>query len=99
MTENKIYKLIDLIEDIKKVDGMIALHTQSTTTDLMLSQYQAKKIKLLGHLIHELNSPSLKSGRSLLLIKRLLDKFYGDSTGLPEEDDDTEDLRRLEAAI
>lgn len=59
MSNSKIFKLIDPIEDVKKVDEMIALHQKDEHSDFMLTQYQAKKIKLAGYLISELNSPPI----------------------------------------
>ena len=100
MTENKIFQLIDLVEDIKKVDAMIALHEQDESSTSMLSQYQAKKIKLTGYLIGELNSPALKSAGSFLLIKRLLDKFYSNISNLSYSNEkEADDWKRLEAVL
>lgn len=100
MTEKKIFELIDLIEDIKKVDTMITLHQGDESPGIMLSQYKAKKIKLTGYFIGELNSFSKKSAGSFFFIKRFLDKFYPDASALSESNDDVmKDLKRLEAAL
>lgn len=76
MKKGEIYKLMDLIEDIKKLDELISLHRQLDTSDFMISQYEAKKTKLLGILIDELVSPPVQSTQSYLLIKMLLNKYY-----------------------
>ncbi len=100
MTDSKIFKLIDLIEDIKKVDEMINMHKKDVDVDFMLSQYQAKKIKLTGYLINELNTPPFKSTTSILFIKRFLDKFYTDSSNLSDyKEIELNDLQKLEAAL
>jgi hypothetical protein len=100
MKDSKIFKLVDLIGDIKKVDEMINLHKQDGDADFMLSQYEAKKTKLTGYLISELNTPPFKSTSGILFIKQFLDKYYTDSSILPENSDfSLNDLRKLEAAL
>ena len=76
MKKGEIYKLIDLIEEIKKLDELISLHHQLDTSDFMIGQYEAKKTKLMGLLIDELASPPVQSTQSYLLIKMLLNKYY-----------------------
>ncbi len=100
MTDSKIFKLIDLIGDIKKLDEMITLHKKGGSENLMLSQYQAKKIKLTGYLLSALNTPPFKSASGILFIKQFLDKYYNDLSILPENSDlSLNDLRKLEAAL
>jgi len=53
MTSAQKYKLMDLIEDIEKVDRMISLHS-SDSSAMMLEQYKYKKDKLISYLIDEL---------------------------------------------
>ena len=76
MKKAEIYKLMDLIEDIKKLDELILLHQQLDTSDFMISQYEEKKTKQMGILIDELASPPVRSIESYLLIKMLLNKYY-----------------------
>ena len=45
MKDNKLYTILDLIEEIDKVDKMIDLHNESSSS-LMLSQYKSQKLKL-----------------------------------------------------
>lgn len=100
MANSKIYKLIDLIEDVKKVEEMISLHQKDADSDVMLSQYQAKKVKLTGNLISELNSPPFKSTSGFLFIKHFLDKFYADPSDLIEDNDkEVNELKKLEAVL
>ena len=76
MKKSEIYKLIDLIEIIKQLDELIAVHRKVGDSDFMISQYEAKKTKLMGSLIDELASPPVQSAQSYLLIKMLLNKYY-----------------------
>ena len=97
MKKVEIYKLMDLIEDIKKLDELISLHHQMGGSDFVISQYEEKKNKLMGLLIDELASPPVQSTQSYLLIKMLLDKYY------PAEPQDQlivdSDIGKLAAAI
>ena len=97
MKKAEIYKLMDLIEDIKKLDELISLHRQLDTSDFMISQYEEKKTKLMGVLIDELASPPVQSTQSYLLIKMLLNKYYPVK---PEEELIVDsDISKLAAAI
>ena len=76
MKKTEIYKLLDLIEELKKVNGLISLHRQNGASEFMISQYEAKKTQLMGALIDELASPPVQSQQSYLLIKMILNKYY-----------------------
>ncbi|BAU52911.1 hypothetical protein [Mucilaginibacter gotjawali] len=97
MKKAEIYKLMDLIEDVKKLDELISLHRQADTSDFMISQYEAKKTKLMGILIDELASPPVQSTQSYLLIKMLLNKYYPAKSELDYIVDS--DISKLAAAI
>ncbi|MEI6435353.1 MAG: hypothetical protein WCP32_10955, partial [Bacteroidota bacterium] len=43
---------------------------------IITNQYVAKKEKLIGYLIDELNAPKIRSQNSFLTIKLIIDKFY-----------------------
>src|SRR5580658_876416 len=97
MKKAEIYKLMDLIEDVKKLDELISLHRGVDSSDFMISQYEAKKTKLMGVLIDELASPPVQSTQSYLLIKMLLNKYYPLK---PEEDLIVDsDISKLAASI
>lgn len=94
-----IYKLLDLVEDIKKVDDMIKLHS-SHPDKFMLSQYEAKKEKMMALLIDELISPSYRSTDSFLIIKLSLEKFYPKSYSYkPDEQKKKPDFSLLEKQL
>ncbi len=76
MKKVEVLKLIDLIEDVRKLDELIVTGRKKKTSDFVLNQYEAKKIKMIGSLIHELANPPIQSLESYLLIKKILDKYY-----------------------
>ena len=94
MKNLQVFKLIDLIEEIKKVDAMLILHDNDSS--FMSSQYESKKTKLMSQLIDELISPSVQSPQSLLLIQQVLEKFYPKTDRILNYD---EDIEKLVAAI
>jgi len=80
MKKAELNKLLDIIEDVKKIDAMILLHAQLDDSKFMLSQYEAKKTKLISCLIDELVSPEVQSPQSFSLIQRIIGKFYPSSS-------------------
>jgi hypothetical protein len=97
MKKTEIYKLMDLIEDIKKLDQLISVHRQTGSSAFMIDQYEAKKTQLMGSLIDELASPPVQSTQSYLLIKMILNKYYPVK---PEEELIIDsDISKLAAAI
>ncbi|MDB5090216.1 MAG: hypothetical protein JWR09_4210 [Mucilaginibacter sp.] len=97
MKKTEIYKLMDLIEDIKKLDQLISVHRQAGSSSFMTDQYEAKKTQLMGSLIDELASPPVRSTQSYLLIKMILNKYYPVK---PEEELIIDsDISKLAAAI
>ena len=96
MKKTEIYKLMDLIEDIKKLDELISIHRQ-TGSSFLIDQYEAKKTQLMGFLIDELASPPVQSTQSYLLIKMILNKYYPVKSG--EEFIMDSDISKLAAAI
>src|SRR4051812_2867683 len=83
MKKVEVLKLMDLVEDIKKLDELIVASRQKKTSDFVLNQYEAKKIKMVGSIIHELANPPIQSIESYLLIKKILNKYY---PNMPEEE-------------
>ncbi|MGN8070808.1 hypothetical protein [Mucilaginibacter sp. SG564] len=83
MKKVDVLKLMDLVEDIKKLDELIATSRQKKTSDFVLNQYEAKKIKMVGSIINELANPPIQSIESYLLIKKILNKYY---PNLPEDE-------------
>jgi hypothetical protein len=75
MKDNKLYSILDLIEEISKVDKMIDLHKDSNST-LMLNQYKNQKLKLSNYLFKELLSNSDNRSEVMYIIKLFIEKFY-----------------------
>lgn len=93
--KEELFRLVDLIEELKKLDQMIELHSDSNDT-FMLSQYEAKKNQLTSYLIKEVTSLNLNTQSSLFFIKHLLDKFYPSSSFQTQKE---EDLSILESCL
>ncbi|SDP19013.1 hypothetical protein SAMN05428975_0632 [Mucilaginibacter sp. OK268] len=97
MKKVEVLKLMDLVEDIKKLDELIVASRKKKTSDFVLNQYEAKKIKMVGSIINELANPPIQSIESYLLIKKILNKYY---PNMPEEElmSDT-DIGKIVAVI
>ena len=97
MKKVEVLKLMDLVEDIKKLDELIVASRKKKTSDFVLNQYEAKKIKMVGSIINELDNPPIQSIESYLLIKKILNKYY---PNMPEEElmSDT-DIGKIVAVI
>lgn len=76
MKNAQIFKLVDLIEEVKKIESIIQLHTQSGDSALMKGQYESKKAKLMSQIIDELIAPQVQSPQTIALIQQILSKFY-----------------------
>ena len=87
---------MDLMDEIKKIDAMILLHKNSEDNEFMVSQYEAKKIKLVAQLIDALAAPSVQSEQSFSLIQKIISKFYPKNEKNKVNDTD---LEKLIAAI
>lgn len=94
MTESKLHELFDLIEEIDKIEKLIVLHEQNYGENIMLAQYQAKKLRLTSELISSLNSPKEKPIKHIQVIKRVLEKYYEHSNEVLKSED-SENLDRL----
>ncbi|MFB9077732.1 hypothetical protein ACFFLS_00535 [Flavobacterium procerum] len=75
MKDNKLYHILDLIEEIDKVDKMISLHENSDSS-LMSNQYQNQKLKLSNYLVKELLTNSDNRTEVMYIIKLFIEKFY-----------------------
>ncbi len=75
MKDSKLYDILDLIEEINKVDNMIDLHKDSTS-NLMVNQYKNQKLKLSNFLFKELLTNSDNRSEVMDIIKLFIEKFY-----------------------
>lgn len=97
MKDNKLYSILDLIEEISKVDKMIDLHSNSSS-DLMLNQYQNQKLKLSNYLFKELLTNSDNRSEVMYIIKIIIEKFYNNEINhlnFGENDN----LKKIESAV
>jgi hypothetical protein len=99
MKKSKEYKLLDLIDELLKVDGMIRLHEASDKANFMASQYEAKKTKLVKQIILELTSPINNSLKDIYIIKLLLNKFYHNYKEPKEKSSTDIDYELIEKAL
>ena len=94
MKDNKLYYILDLIEEIDKVDKMIILHTESDS-DLMSNQYKKQKLKLSNYLVKELLTNSDNRTEVMYIIKLFIEKFYNNEIShLQFEENDN--LKKIE---
>ena len=94
MTKDKLFRLMDILDDLKKIDSIIALHRSqdSDTSEAMLSQYSARKNQLLVYFINELNSSSEEASQRLSLIKQIMERFFNNPVDVRKQDQDLESL-------
>ena len=71
MKDSKLYDILDLIEEINKVDNMIDLHKDSTS-NLMVNQYKNQKLKILSTIVKLIHIKNQKLKLSNFLFKELL---------------------------
>lgn len=94
MKDNKLYHILDLIEEIDKVDKMLILHKDSDS-DLMSSQYKNQKLKLSNYLVKELLTNSDNRAEVMYIIKLFIEKFYNNEIShLQFEENDN--LKKIE---
>lgn len=100
MTKDKLYRLIDLMEEVKKLDEIMSAHLEnkSTSSDLMLAQYASKKEKLLEYMINEINSTNSDLPERLTLIKRIMERFYSIPASISDSKRN-KDFEILESAL
>lgn len=94
MKDNKLYHILDLIEEINSVDKMIFLHKDSSS-NLMSSQYKNQKLKLSNYLVKELLTNSDNRAEVMYIIKLFIEKFYNNEINhLQFEENDS--LKKIE---
>lgn len=94
MKDNKLYHILDLIEEINNVDKMIFLHKDSSS-NLMSSQYKNQKLKLSNYLVKELLTNSDNRAEVMYIIKLFIEKFYNNEINhLQFEENDS--LKKIE---
>ncbi len=75
MTASQKYRILDLIEQIEKVDKMILFH-ENSPSKLMAEQYEYRKKLFFKELIEEIMKIDDLSKYSFKLISLAINKFY-----------------------
>lgn len=91
--------MIDLIEEINRLEVMLKLHSKNNESKVMLNQYNAKKLKLTKELISELLATSDKSYLGMGVIKSIFDKFYKNHEFFRDNNKQNLDYKKLIDAI
>lgn len=77
MEKEKLYRLMDVLDEIKQIDVLISKHeSQEEQSSLMLDQYKARKEQLLMYFINEINASSEYRSYRLSMIKLVMERFY-----------------------
>ena len=98
MKNSTLYKVLDLVEEIEKVDKMIEMHS-SSESKLMSGQYVSQKLKLSSLLFKELLQSSGENPDVMYLVKLFIEKFYKTEIQEPKSLDDESSLKRIEEAF
>ena len=99
MNKQSLYKIQDILEELKKIEELILVHTSNHSSDFVISQYQDKKTNLVSILVEELSAPSIKSASSLFLIRKILDKYVNEPVSERLNKVDFNYFKQLEAII
>ncbi|WP_256011160.1 hypothetical protein [Desertivirga xinjiangensis] len=98
MKDNALYRILDLVEEIQKVEKMIEIHSDSDSS-LMISQYKSQKLKLTNLLVKELLQNSDNSSKVIYLLKLFIDKFYKREISAYNSASDEISFKRIEEAF
>ncbi len=71
-----IYRILDLIEQVKKVDEVIARHTSAGDTEFIISQYEYLRERFLGELLTEITAAGFQTSEAADLLQTTLAKFH-----------------------
>lgn len=94
MKNSSLYKIKDLVDEMKKLDLLIDLHRKIDDDGFMYSQYETKKSRLMKELILELTKESDKTPDVFGVIRKIIIRFYPEETTIL-----TSDLGQLAEAI
>lgn len=77
MEKEKLYRLMDVIDEIKQIDELISKHEQEVeVSSLMIDQYKSRKEQLLTYSINEINTTSNHRSSRLSMIRLMMERFY-----------------------
>lgn len=78
MEKEKLYRLMDVLDEIKEIDELILKHESQgeEASSLMIDQYKARKDQLLTYFINEINASAENRSSRLSMIKIVMERFY-----------------------
>ena len=78
MEKEKLYRLMDVLDEIKQIDELISKHELQgeEASSIMLDQYKARKEQLLMYFINEINASTEYRSYRLSMIKLIMERFY-----------------------
>ncbi len=78
MEKEKLYRLMDVLDEIKEIDELILKHESQgeEASSLMVDQYKARKEQLLTYFINEINASADYRSPRLSMIKMVMERFY-----------------------
>ena len=101
MKNENLYRLMDVLDEIKQIDDLISKHLELTKSDssFMIDQYEARKEQLLAYFINELNSSAEYRNFRLSIIKLTMERFYTKSNKNTENQVMDKNLNSLVKAL
>ena len=101
MVKDRLYRLMDIVDEIKKIDQQLSKHAElgNEETNLLSNQYKARKEQLLVYFINELNASNIYQASRLGIIKQIMERFYQSSDKDVLFQSKDEDLYQLTRAI
>lgn len=87
MEKEKLYRLMDVLDEIKLIDELISKHESQglEASSLMLDQYHSRKEQLLTYFINEINASTEARSSRLSMIKLVMERFYPENKGDKED--------------
>ena len=78
MEKEKLYRLMDVLDEIKQINELILKHESQgkKASPLMIDQYKARKEQLLTYFINEINASSEYRSSRLSIIRLVMERFY-----------------------
>ncbi|PWH81292.1 hypothetical protein [Brumimicrobium oceani] len=102
MENEKLYRLLDVLDEIKQIDELMLIHDskKEKATTLIMDQYRFRREQLLTYLINEINASSDNLSSRLSMIKLIMERFHIEIKGEEKQQDiDDINLNSLAQAI
>jgi hypothetical protein len=101
MEKEKLYRLMDVLDEIKQIDQLISKHLEQSNgkSSLMIDQYHARKDQLLTYFINEVNVSAENRNIRLSIIKTTMERFYSKTISSNSNSSVDKNLNSLSDAI